>query len=812
MTSCPGWDGISYKCLSKLWEHIRVPLRNMANESFSNGILSSTLRTGLIKLIPKGKNNTRVEDWRPITLLPTSYKVISGVVANRLEQTLPYIIGRAQKGFLKYKNMGTVLHNVIDGIADSWAEGEQMGILLVDFVKAFDSVEHEFIRKAMQHFNLGDVLVGMVMTLLKDRKACINLGNMYSRTLNIDRGTPQGDRSSPYIFVICVEILLIKLELGDNRCIIGRGGINKAGEEVNSVGEAFADDLTALFRFTSVAAKKIMQILENYGTLCGLCINREKTHIMIVGKEWEGEDRIEGIAIKKECRLLGVMVDDKVSNLRVNWTNCISKISGLINYWNQYNLTLTGRVLVAKTFLMSQVTFLLGIIPIESDIAKRIEGMIERYTLGNLQIAKDRIYNKIEQGGTGLLRISELNTAMKCAWVNRWKREGANVDITGSIVLNTAGRGGIECIDKEKIHRNNRPCARGIADAWHEFRGKMYENDGNMYCARVFANPGIRNRMGEMLGGGNIFGWAKYEEVKRTISNVKFGDICGEECILPKEELIGKLGIELNDREYGKIKTAIRYVRNKFKPRWELRMVGKSINEWIHPIKKGSSKFRKIMSGRGSRVYSSFSFESIRPINTMWAQLGIGLDPGIVGCSMLLWKIGEADAELRQFMFRWNQGMVHGNTVISHFGDVDRKCTFCKCKAISVMKNVLGRDPTQAEREGIIVMDEDRPHIFWACPHVQECIQAVHKNIWGNNNPVEKKTFLMGRDMGCIEATLLYMLVNMYIKQRIWKYKLATVLPNINNITNDVFRWLAGITVYNKWRIMLPLVRQRTRF
>ncbi len=134
MSSCPGWDGISYKCLNKLWEFIKVPMLNMARESFREGILSSTLRTGMLKLIPKGKNNTRVEDWRPISLLSTSYKVISGVVAARLEKTLPQIIGRSQKGFLKYKNMGTVIHNVLDGINESWVEGEQMGVLLVDFV------------------------------------------------------------------------------------------------------------------------------------------------------------------------------------------------------------------------------------------------------------------------------------------------------------------------------------------------------------------------------------------------------------------------------------------------------------------------------------------------------------------------------------------------------------------------------------------------------------------------------------------------------------------------------------------------------
>lgn len=92
-----------------------------------------------------------------------------------------------------------------------------MGVLLVDFVKAFDSVEHAFIQKSLEFFNIGPVLTGMVMTLLHDRRACIDLGSSHSGHFKIGRGTPQGDRSSPYIFIICVEILLIKLEAGGGR-------------------------------------------------------------------------------------------------------------------------------------------------------------------------------------------------------------------------------------------------------------------------------------------------------------------------------------------------------------------------------------------------------------------------------------------------------------------------------------------------------------------------------------------------------------------------------------------------------------------
>jgi hypothetical protein len=111
------------------------------------------------------------------------------------------------------------------------------------------------------------------------------------------------------------------------------------------------------------------------------------------------------------------------------------------------------------------------------------------------------MYNKIEQGGIGLLRLAELDTAMKSAWVNRWKREGSDVDITGTRVLSTALNENIEYINKDFLSADSHPCARGIANAWHEFRNKVYENDGNLYSAGLFSNPGLRTRMNKMLGG-----------------------------------------------------------------------------------------------------------------------------------------------------------------------------------------------------------------------------------------------------------------------------------------------------------------------
>jgi hypothetical protein len=84
----------------------------------------------------------------------------------------------------------------------------------------------------------------------------------------------------------------------------------------------------------------------------------------------------------------------------------------------------------------------------------------------------------------------------------------------------------------------------------------------------------------------------------------------------------------------------------------------------------------------------------------------------------------------------------------------------------------------------------------------------VHRRFWGTNNDVEKKDFLLGKAMGTVEETVLYMLINMFIKQRIWKYKLAGVMPLIQNIMYDLDQWTSNLTAHNKWRNMLLLLRQ----
>ncbi len=73
----------------------------------------------------------------------------------------------------------------------------------------------------------------------------------------------------------------------------------EGGQPVNSLCEAFADDLTVLFKLVGDALKAILGILDNFSTLSGLAINREKTHILVSGRNWEGGVQYRGYSGKK---------------------------------------------------------------------------------------------------------------------------------------------------------------------------------------------------------------------------------------------------------------------------------------------------------------------------------------------------------------------------------------------------------------------------------------------------------------------------------------------------------------------------------
>ncbi len=116
--------------------------------------------------------------------------------------------------------------------------------------------------------------------------------------------------------------------------------------------EGFADDLTLLFLMTREAIKEIKRTLNSFYLISGLSLNVSKTQLMVAGSnEYIVGSKIEDIEIVSSVKILGVRIDRTLEQLGENWEEKIRKMERLSNFWSLQKLSITGRIMVAKTFL-----------------------------------------------------------------------------------------------------------------------------------------------------------------------------------------------------------------------------------------------------------------------------------------------------------------------------------------------------------------------------------------------------------------------------------------------------------------------------
>ena len=234
----PGPDGFTAEFFKFFINDFSTLIVRSANTGFGKGEFSISLRQGTIILIPKENKPKRfVKNLRPITLLSTVYKIISSCIANRLKEILPKIIGPNQHAFVQNRNISSCYRFIYDTLV--YADQEQIpGMLLsVDFAKAFDSISWSFLYDALKFFNFGPNFVKWIQTFYNNLLSCVSVNGQYSDWFSIFRGVRQGDPSSPYLYLICAEVLSLMI-LNNNRI----KGI-KFYNSINILSQ-FADDTT----------------------------------------------------------------------------------------------------------------------------------------------------------------------------------------------------------------------------------------------------------------------------------------------------------------------------------------------------------------------------------------------------------------------------------------------------------------------------------------------------------------------------------------------------------------------------------------
>ena len=181
------------------------------NESHKLGSLPDSQRKSVMSLIFKKDDDEDIANYRPISLTNVDYRILAFTLAQRLQNIMNNLVNTDQSAYIKGRYMGTNIRLVSD-VIEYYDLSSKSGILfMVDFMKAFDTIQWDFMFKSLNYFNFGPSFIRWIKTLYHNPEACIKNNGYMSDCFEISRGIRQGCPVSALIFVLCVEILAIKI-------------------------------------------------------------------------------------------------------------------------------------------------------------------------------------------------------------------------------------------------------------------------------------------------------------------------------------------------------------------------------------------------------------------------------------------------------------------------------------------------------------------------------------------------------------------------------------------------------------------------
>ena len=337
-----------------------------------------------------------------------------------MKGVLDKIISDTQKSFLKGRYIGECTRLIFDILKKTENDNIPGLLLLLDFDKAFDCLEWNFIQDTLKFFGFKQNVCDWVKTLYCGITSCTVNNGFLSHFFPLQRGVRQGDPLSPYLFILCLECLSAAIKLAPK---INGVKINNSEYIISQ----FADDTTMILDGETKSIKETFKILDLFKTSSGLGVNIDKTLGVWMGSKMFCADNptpeLNLDFTRSTFKLLGINFNLNDSDItKCNYQNKIENIKNLLNNWKLRNLTTIGTITVVKSLALSMLVHLFMVLPSPSkEWINELENIFFRFIWdrGKDKVKRTVMYGAHEDGGLKLPHVLNCIKALKLIWIKK---------------------------------------------------------------------------------------------------------------------------------------------------------------------------------------------------------------------------------------------------------------------------------------------------------------------------------------------------------------------------------------------------------
>ena len=204
--SC-GHDSISTALLKQIKTEVSPSITLIINQCLTTGIFPNKLKIAKVVPVFKKGDNELLNNYRPISVLPSISKIFETVIYNQLYDYLQehHVITNSQYGFRKKHSTEYTAIELVDRIMEKLDRNKVPFNIYIDLSKAFDMIDHNILLFKLHHYGIRNGALNLLKNYFTGRKQYCHFKNNDSSLLNIHKGVPQGSILGPLLFILYIN-------------------------------------------------------------------------------------------------------------------------------------------------------------------------------------------------------------------------------------------------------------------------------------------------------------------------------------------------------------------------------------------------------------------------------------------------------------------------------------------------------------------------------------------------------------------------------------------------------------------------------